>query len=59
MKWTPEAIRKLRFDLGDLSRKDFGDKAGVSIITVYRWEKGKTKPEADNLKRLDELKEVL
>lgn len=43
MEWTKEKIKKLRDDLL-LSQEKFGERVGVSFQTVYRWEKGESKP---------------
>lgn len=38
-----QEIKDLRLDMG-LSQQDFGQKLGVTLMTVHRWETGKSKP---------------
>lgn len=36
-------IKDLRLDMG-ISQEEFAHKVGVTLMTVHRWESGKTKP---------------
>ena len=40
---SPEEIRELRTRMG-LSQDKFARKIGVTQVTVYNWEKGRTEP---------------
>jgi DNA-binding transcriptional regulator YiaG len=43
MDWTPERIENFRKAHG-LTRKALGQLAGVTVTTVYQWERGLRKP---------------
>lgn len=38
-----------------MTQKEFADKIGVSLATVTNWEKGKTEPDASQLRIISEL----
>ncbi len=50
----PARVRRLRKGLG-LTQADFGDRLGVSVITVHRWETGQSRPRRIALERLAEM----
>ena len=52
---TRSDIRRLRKRL-NLSQRDFGGILGVPQMTVYRWEKGISKPNKNHARRLIELR---
>jgi DNA-binding XRE family transcriptional regulator len=54
-RFSPAGLRKLRERLG-LSAADFGHLLGVSGPTVYNWEKGKPRPQAEQLERIAALR---
>jgi len=43
LDWTPESIKTLRKTY-NLPRRKLGELLGVSITSVYQWEKGVRKP---------------
>lgn len=44
----------------DLSREDIASRLGVSTMTIYRWEHGKTSPQSRfMLKEFEKLKQEL
>ena len=49
-QFSPEAIKKERQRL-DLTAKDYAELVGVSMITIYSWEQGRTKPRASQLEK--------
>lgn len=53
MRWTPEAIRQRRDDLG-LTQQQLADRLGVVLRTVTAWETGESRP-----RRTAHLDEVL
>lgn len=38
-----------------MTQKEFADKIGVSLATVTNWEKGKTEPDASQLRVISKL----
>lgn len=46
MKWTPKAIRDLRYSLGNLTQKKFAEKIGprTNQATISDWERGENVP---------------
>lgn len=38
-----------------LNQREFADKIGVSLATVTNWEKGKTEPDASQLREISRL----
>lgn len=38
-----------------LNQREFADKIGVSLATVTNWEKGKTEPDASQLRKISQL----
>lgn len=48
------AITGLRTGL-DMTQRSFGDQLGVPQVTVYRWEAGLSKPNADHIARMYDL----
>ena len=55
MRDVSKMIRKRRIALG-LTQEKFAAKVGVTVSTVNRWEKNKTKPSPLALRRIKELK---
>ena len=55
---SPEEIKELRQRLG-LSQNKFARKVGVTQITVYNWEQGKTTPPEPTLNLLKLFKEQI
>ena len=49
-KFSPEAVSEERDRLG-LSARQYGALVGVSTLTIYGWEKGKTTPQAAPLQK--------
>ena len=49
-KFSPEALRSDRERL-ELSGKEYAELVGVSMITIYSWEAGRTRPRAEQLER--------
>lgn len=49
-KFSPEAVAKDRKRL-ELSRADYADLVGVSHLTIYHWENGRSHPRASQLKK--------
>jgi putative transcriptional regulator len=50
-----EEIESLRMSLG-LSQERFAHLLGTTVVTINRWENGKTKPSRLYIKELKELK---
>ena len=48
--FSPDAVKKERQRL-ELTAKDYAELVGVSMITIYSWEQGRTKPRASQLKK--------
>ena len=48
VRFSPKWIAADRKRLG-ISARDYGDLVGVSMLTIYNWEKGKSKPRAKQL----------
>ncbi len=48
VRFSPKWVASDRERLG-LSAKDYGLLVGVSMLTIYNWEKGKSKPQAKAL----------
>ncbi|MDJ0522767.1 MAG: helix-turn-helix domain-containing protein [Planctomycetota bacterium] len=48
VRFSPKWIAADRRRLG-ISAKDYGALVGVSMLTIYNWEKGKSKPRAKQL----------
>jgi len=44
-EFSPEAVSAHREKL-ELSAADYGELVGVSALTIYKWEKGETRPRA-------------
>ena len=51
---TPKQIKKLRKALG-MSLRDMADECLVSAQTIYNWESGKRKPDAEKTELLSIL----
>jgi DNA-binding transcriptional regulator YiaG len=49
-KFSPELIRAERERL-ELSAADYAELVGVSMLTIYSWEHGRTKPRAAQLEK--------
>jgi DNA-binding transcriptional regulator YiaG len=47
-KFSPESVRKDRKRL-ELAAKDYAALVGVSMITIYSWESGRTRPRPEQL----------
>lgn len=56
-RFQARGLKSLRARLG-LSADDFGRLIGVSGLTIYNWEHGKSVPRPDSLARLAELRSV-
>ncbi len=54
---SPSAIRAER-DRLELSAADYAELVGVSMLTIYNWEKGKTKPQAAQLAKWKAVKGI-
>ncbi|MEX0885217.1 MAG: helix-turn-helix transcriptional regulator [Phycisphaeraceae bacterium] len=48
VRFSPKWLKAHRQKLG-LSQEDYGNLAGVSGLTIYNWETGKTKPRQQQL----------
>jgi DNA-binding transcriptional regulator YiaG len=48
VRFSPKGVKADRQRLG-LSAKDYGTLIGVSSLTIYSWENGKSKPRAERL----------
>jgi transcriptional regulator with XRE-family HTH domain len=53
---SPGFIRTLREALS-LTQEQFGDRAGVDKMTVYRWERGELKPADRSIAKIQEIRE--
>jgi DNA-binding transcriptional regulator YiaG len=49
-KFSAEAVKKDRERL-ELTAKDYADLVGVSMITIYSWESGRSRPRAGQLEK--------
>ena len=47
-RFSPEKLAAHRAKL-ELSAADYGELMGVSALTIYNWEKGKTRPRATQI----------
>jgi hypothetical protein len=54
MHWTPRLIKRLR---GKRTLAEFGALLGAPKNTVWRWEAGKSQPDANYAARLSEIAE--
>ena len=54
IQWTPRLIRRLR---GKRTQAEFGALIGVPKNTVWRWERGRVKADAEHDCRLSKLAE--
>lgn len=50
----PTRVRRLRRDL-NLTQEQFGERLGVSVITIHRWETGQSRPRRLAIARLQEM----
>lgn len=57
IRFSPERMAAHREKLG-LSAKDYGALLGVSILTVYKWEKGQTRPRARQLEAIAKVRKL-
>jgi DNA-binding transcriptional regulator YiaG len=57
LRFSPSRLKTQREKLG-LSAKAFGQLVGVSQLTVYNWEGGKSRPSADNLQAIVALRGI-
>jgi len=55
--FSPEALTAERERL-ELSAADYGQLVGVSALTIYNWEKGKTKPQAAQLEKWKAVRSI-
>ena len=55
--FSPEAVLAERERL-ELSAADYAELVGVSMLTIYNWEKGKTKPQAAQLAKWKAVKGI-
>jgi len=51
--FDPKKVKKERARL-DLTAADYAELLGVSMITIYAWENGRSRPRAQQLRRLEE-----
>ena len=58
MDWTPERIENFRKGHG-LTRKALGQLAGVTVTTVYQWERGLRNPSRTTQILLSKIEEEL
>lgn len=54
MPWTPKRLKALRRRL-KLTQKELGEKIGVHVVTVTRWETGAFEPSGLAVEKLDQL----
>ena len=52
MDWTPRSVKNLR---GKRTQAEFGELIHVPKNTIWRWEAGYAKPDAERAKRLSRL----
>ncbi|MFI0477753.1 MAG: helix-turn-helix domain-containing protein [Candidatus Rhabdochlamydia sp.] len=52
---TPEEIQSIRLSLG-VSQEKFASLLGTTVVSVNRWENGKTKPSRLYVKEIKELR---
>ena len=55
--FSPEDVRAER-DRLELSAADYAELVGVSMLTIYNWEKGKSEPRAKQLEKLDKVRGI-
>ena len=55
--FSPDAVLAER-DRLELSAADYAELVGVSMLTIYNWEKGKTKPQATQLAKWKAVKGI-
>ncbi|MFV2074154.1 MAG: helix-turn-helix domain-containing protein [Thermoanaerobaculales bacterium] len=57
VRFSPKWVKADRQRLG-LSAKDYGSLVGVSSLTIYNWESGKSKPMAERLAAWAEVRGI-
>jgi DNA-binding transcriptional regulator YiaG len=57
LRFRADGFASLRKKL-DLSAADMGKLLGVSLQTVYHWEKGQSKPRASQMQRIAEVRKL-
>ncbi len=57
IRFSPKWVKADRKRLG-LSAKDYASLVGVSSLTIYNWENGKSKPNADRLAAWAEIRGI-
>jgi DNA-binding transcriptional regulator YiaG len=57
VRFSPKWVKADRQRLG-LSAKDYGALVGVSSLTIYNWESGKSKPRAERLAAWAEVRGI-
>ena len=57
IRFSAKSVRSQRARLG-LSAKDYGRLVGVSLLTIYNWEQGKTRPQKAQLAALAEVRGI-
>jgi len=57
VRFSPKWVKADRQRLG-LSAKDYGALVGVSILTIYSWESGKSRPRAERLAAWAEVRGI-
>lgn len=57
IRFSPERMAAHREKLG-LSAKEYGALLGVSTLTVYKWEKGQTRPRARQLEAIAKVRSL-
>jgi DNA-binding transcriptional regulator YiaG len=57
LRFSPDTVARHRERL-ELSAADYGELVGVSALTVYNWEKGKTQPRQQQLEALADVRKM-
>lgn len=57
LRFSPDWVAKHRAKL-ELSAADYAELVGVSAITIYNWESGKTRPRPKQLEALAEVRKM-
>ena len=56
-RFSPSMVKKHRAKL-ELSAANYAELVGVSLITIYNWEKGKSRPQAAQLESLAAVRKL-
>lgn len=57
LRFSPKGVKRHRDKLG-LSAADYGKLVGVSALSIYNWEQGKSRPRAKQLASLAEVRGI-